>query len=268
MISSSTVARLGALAALLTPALALPTAEAPEATITAAPDLDAILEARAALDPTGAWVSVDDEGSPAATYTPFMTTDSEGTSYLRDAAPHDLTATVFTYTNYAKVSTSTGDPPNPTATSKNKEGGFPVCKNMDGDHAPFCNPAVDSMLYQDTIYYGGFFILPKLLLRWWLWLWQHNQEKYIMGLILTLIPKSPGIPNTTTIPTSPSPKMAPSKSPSASTTSTEPERTLRRANSSNSTRQSASPPTGVSIPSRSRENISRASAPTTSPSPS
>jgi len=121
--------------------------------MTAAPDSDAILEARAALDPTGAWVSVDDEGSPAATYTPFMTTDSEGTSYLRDAAPHDLTATVFTYTNYAKVSTSTGDPPNPTATSKNKEGGFPVCKNMDGDHAPFCNPAVDSMLYQDTIYY-------------------------------------------------------------------------------------------------------------------
>jgi hypothetical protein len=62
---SSTVARLGTLAA-------LPPAKAPAATMTAAPDSDAILEARAALDPTDACVSVDDEGSLAATRAGFV----------------------------------------------------------------------------------------------------------------------------------------------------------------------------------------------------
>lgn len=155
----SRLARLGALALLTTPSLALPAADPadadapPTATITTAPDPN--LAARA-LDPTGAWVSVDDEGRPAATLTPFMTTDREGTSYLRDAAPHDLTATLYTFTNYGKVSTSTGEPPNPTATNKNKEGGFPVCQNMDGDHAPICAPTPSSTLFQDSIYYSTF----------------------------------------------------------------------------------------------------------------
>jgi hypothetical protein len=136
---------------------ALPAADADDggatATITPAPEAPN-LEARTALGTTDAWVSVDDEGRPAATLTPFLTTDHDGSTYLRDAAPHDLTATVYTFTSYGKVSTSTGDPPNPSATNKNKEGGFPVCKNMEGDYAPLCAPSPRSTLFMDSIYYG------------------------------------------------------------------------------------------------------------------
>lgn len=130
-----------------------PVEDAAVATITAPPE-EPDLAARTALGTTAPWVSVDDEGRPAATLTPFMTTDREGVSYLRDAAPHDLTATVFTFTSYGKVSTSTGDPPNPTATNKNKQGGFPVCENMEGNNAPICAPSPKSTLFKDTLYYG------------------------------------------------------------------------------------------------------------------
>lgn len=134
---------------------ALPAADdddAMKATITQAPSVPD-LEARTALGTADPWVSVDDEGRPS-TLTPFMTVDNEGSSYLRDAAPHDLTATVYTFTNYGKVSTSTGDPPNPTATNKYKQGAFPVCENMDSDDAPLCAPSADSTLFKDSIYYG------------------------------------------------------------------------------------------------------------------
>lgn len=157
-------------AALLGPASlvhALPAADAvvdndgnARATMTAAPQLPD-LAARTALGTMDPWISVDDEGRPAATLTPFLTTDDEGSTYLRDAAPHDLTATVFTYTDYGKVSTSTGDPPNPSATTENSlQGGFPVCSNMEGENAPLCAPSPRSTLWQNEVYYGVFMPLP------------------------------------------------------------------------------------------------------------
>lgn len=136
---------LGAIA-LFGAAHALPTVEAPSPTV--AP----ILLARA--DPTAPWVSVDDEGRPAKTLTPFMTVGEDGTSYREDAAPHDLTATVYTYTNYGKVTTTTGDPPNPTATNVNNQGAFPRCFNIDGENAPFCAPTQGSTLFEGSTYYG------------------------------------------------------------------------------------------------------------------
>ena len=100
----------------------------------------------------------------------------DGTTTVTDGAPHDLTASVFTYTSYGKVSTSTGDIPNPTATrfctrdkavspsatTKHSEGGFPRCYNTDGDDAPHCYPYADSTLYVDNIYYSTRWPTPLL----------------------------------------------------------------------------------------------------------
>ena len=124
------------------------------------PQITARAELEKRVDPTAVWVSVDDEGSPAATYTPSMVTEDGSTSYA-DAAPHDLTASVFTYTSYGKVSTSTGDIPNPTATNKHSEGSFPRCYNQDGDDAPHCYPYAESTLYVDSIYYSTHILIPR-----------------------------------------------------------------------------------------------------------
>ncbi|KFH45483.1 hypothetical protein ACRE_036640 [Hapsidospora chrysogenum ATCC 11550] len=118
----------------------------PDATITE----PAVLAKRA--DPTAVWVSVDDEGQPARTITPSVTTE-DGTTAIVDGAPHDITGSVFTWTSYGRVTTSTGDPPNPTATNKHTEGAFPLCENKDGDHKPLCYPTPSSTLFKDTIYY-------------------------------------------------------------------------------------------------------------------
>lgn len=104
-------------------------------------------------EPTDPWVKVDDDGQPSTTYTPQFTTQASSTSLL-DAAPHDLTASVYTWTTWAKVTTSTGDPPNPTATGKNGEGSFARCYNPDGENAPFCRPAFNSTLLTGRTYYG------------------------------------------------------------------------------------------------------------------
>lgn len=114
------------------------------------------LEKRA--DKTAAWVTVDDEQQPATTYTPSYTT-VDGTTSIVDAAPHDLTATVYTYTSWAKIYTSTGEPPNPQATGKHGEGVFSRCYNKDGDNAPFCSPYANSTLDARRTYFGE---LPKL----------------------------------------------------------------------------------------------------------
>ncbi|KAF4975243.1 hypothetical protein FZEAL_7950 [Fusarium zealandicum] len=111
---------------------------------------DFAIEKRAAE--TAAWVTVDDEKQPAATYTPSMTVDDGTTKYV-DGAPHDLTATVFTWTEYGKITTSTGEPPNPTASGKHGEGAFSRCHNKDGANAPFCTPAENSTLTQKVTYY-------------------------------------------------------------------------------------------------------------------
>ncbi|KAF5019870.1 hypothetical protein F66182_8106 [Fusarium sp. NRRL 66182] len=109
------------------------------------------LEKRA--DATAAWVTVDDEMQPATTYTPSYTT-IDGSTSLMDAAPHDLTATVYTYTSWGKIHTSTGEPPNPTASGKHGEGAFSRCYNQDGPNAPFCAPASNSTLDAKKTYFS------------------------------------------------------------------------------------------------------------------
>ncbi|KAI0536802.1 hypothetical protein GGR58DRAFT_474208 [Xylaria digitata] len=101
----------------------------------------------AALEP---WVTVDAEGQ-ASTVTPVLSTIS-GTPTVISGAPHDVTATVFTYTSYGKVVTSTGASPDPTATSQSA-GSFAVCSNLDGAMAPWCTPENNSTLYVGTTYY-------------------------------------------------------------------------------------------------------------------
>lgn len=118
----------------------------------------AYVEERAAniekrAEQTAPWVTVDDEGQPAKTYTPSMET-SDGTTKVIDAAPHDITASVYTWTTWEKVTTSTGAPPNPTATGKNNEGAFARCFNQKGDNAPFCDPIINSTLETGHTYYG------------------------------------------------------------------------------------------------------------------
>lgn len=123
----------------------------------AAPDPTQAVGVAAALakraEATAAWVSVDDEGQPESTYTPSATVVDGTTSYV-NGAPHDLTASVYTYTSRAKLTTSTGEPPNPTATAKSGQGAFARCHNLKGDKAPLCDPAVDSRLLVGNTYYG------------------------------------------------------------------------------------------------------------------
>lgn len=114
-------------------------------------EVDAVIERRA--EQTDAWVTVDDEGQPSTTYTPSMTV-IDGTTSVKDAAPHDLTASLFTITYYAKITTSTGQPPNPTASAKSGQGAFARCHNLDGDFAPFCAPYVNSTIYTGNTYYS------------------------------------------------------------------------------------------------------------------
>ncbi|KAI2622455.1 hypothetical protein GGR54DRAFT_64648 [Hypoxylon sp. NC1633] len=101
-----------------------------------------------ALEP---WVTVNEDGKPS-TVTPVLSTIS-GSPTIISGAPHDLTATVFTETNYGKVSTSTGTAPIPTATDGDGAGSFPVCHNKDGDHVPWCLPTEGTPLYPGTTYY-------------------------------------------------------------------------------------------------------------------
>lgn len=109
-----------------------------------------VFEKRA--DPSDAWVTVDDEAQPETTYTPSATV-VDGTTSYENGAPHDLTATLYTMTQYGIITTSTGSPPNPTAKAKSGQGAFSRCHNMDGENAPFCAPAVDSKLYVGSTYY-------------------------------------------------------------------------------------------------------------------
>lgn len=131
-------------ASLLGIAAAIPAAAAPQPL-----DLIAKRDPPAATAP---WVEVDDEGQPQTTYTPSVTVVDSSTS-VQDAAPHDLTASVYTETWYGEISTRTGDPPNPTPTGKGDKGAFTRCYNMDGKNAPFCAPAENSVLYTDQTYY-------------------------------------------------------------------------------------------------------------------
>ncbi|KAG5981990.1 hypothetical protein E4U54_006437 [Claviceps lovelessii] len=99
------------------------------------------------------WVVVNDEGAPGTIYTPALTTIS-GTPSPVNAAPHDLTASVYTITNYGHVYVTTQSPPNPTPTNtKTNEGYFSRCYNQKGQYAPFCRPTHNSSIYVDYTYY-------------------------------------------------------------------------------------------------------------------
>lgn len=116
------------------------------------------LEARGpeATEASEAWVTVDSSGVPA-TVTPVVTADGDGAATtISNAVPEELTATVFTRTEYAEVTTSTAGPagPVPTATGEDGSGSFLACDNADGPYFPFCQPAQNSSLYPGTTYYG------------------------------------------------------------------------------------------------------------------
>lgn len=142
-------------ASILGAAVAIPAAE-PSST---GPDLSTptplIAKRNPPANPTAPWVQINDEGQPQTTYTPSATS-VDGTTSIQDAAPHDLTASVYTETWYGEISTRTGDVPNPQPTGKksSKAGAFTRCFNLNGQIAPFCNPSENSVLYTDETYYG------------------------------------------------------------------------------------------------------------------
>lgn len=121
------------------------------AIITPAP----VLERRDPAKATDPWVSVNDVPS-ASTLTPVWTTDSKGSSSLKDAAPSSLTGSVFSFTSLGEPTTTTGDPPNPTASSTKGQGAFSRCFNKDGPHKPFCRPSFNSTIAPGHVYYRTF----------------------------------------------------------------------------------------------------------------
>ncbi|KAH6681038.1 hypothetical protein F5X68DRAFT_211751 [Plectosphaerella plurivora] len=105
------------------------------------------------IDPTAVWITVDKTGRPS-TVTPVATTIS-GESTFVDGAPNELTGTVFVITDRrnAKVTTSTGEPPLPTARNGKGQGAFAPCHNLDGKGAPFCSPEeTDEVIIGKTYY--------------------------------------------------------------------------------------------------------------------
>ncbi|KAM3449581.1 hypothetical protein MY3296_006801 [Beauveria thailandica] len=145
MLSSALVGAIVLCSAASAAAVAAPP---PAAAITPA----AVLQRR---DPAGEldpWVSVNEDPS-ATTYTPQWTTDGEGKSSLKDAAPSSLTGSVFSFTTLGEPTTTTGDPPNPTASNKKGTGAFSLCSKKDSSTEPFCRPRVNSTLEPGNVYY-------------------------------------------------------------------------------------------------------------------
>ncbi|KAI9171798.1 hypothetical protein HJFPF1_01289 [Paramyrothecium foliicola] len=135
-----------AAAALVGPAIAVPTA-------TAAPDASILFQRDGKdIDQLSPWVEVNDDAQPVRTFTPVMVTE-QGTAVAQDGAPYMLTGSVFSWISYGKHFTSTGAPPNPTATGKNGQGAFSRCENTDGDFAPLCRPSHNSTLLTGNTYY-------------------------------------------------------------------------------------------------------------------
>lgn len=125
----------------------------PAAAITPAPVLhrrDATLGPAGSLDP---WVTVNEDPS-AITHTPKWTTDNAGGTSLQDAAPESLTNSVFSFTSLGEPTTTTGDPPNPTASNKKGTGAFSLCQNKDG---VFCRPRANSTLEPNNVYFCRFY---------------------------------------------------------------------------------------------------------------
>ncbi|KAK5663766.1 hypothetical protein OQA88_4197 [Cercophora sp. LCS_1] len=108
-------------------------------------------QTQSAVNPTDAWVTVDESGKPK-TITPVLTTIS-GTPTIISGAPYEVTGTVFTSTRAdVKLTTITGAA-QPKATGADGSGAFAVCHNLDGPFAPFCDPQNNATLYPDGTYY-------------------------------------------------------------------------------------------------------------------
>jgi len=101
-------------------------------------------------DPTAPWVSVDREGQPASTYTPSVTT-IDGTTSVVNGAPHDITASLYTFTNRGYIIYSTGSPPPPAPTHNSGAGAFARCYNQTG---LVCDPPEGSVLNPKRTYYS------------------------------------------------------------------------------------------------------------------
>ncbi|TQV98478.1 hypothetical protein V2A60_007784 [Cordyceps javanica] len=134
--------------------IALCGAASAAAVAVAAPEITpaAVLHRR---DPAGEldpWVSVNEDPS-ATTYTPQWTTDGDGKSSLKDAAPSSLTGSVFSFTTLGEPTTTTGDPPNPTASNNKGTGAFSLCSKEDSSVEPFCRPRINSSLEPGNVYY-------------------------------------------------------------------------------------------------------------------
>ncbi|TVY54311.1 hypothetical protein LCER1_G003225 [Lachnellula cervina] len=99
-------------------------------------------------DPTlEPWVSVDASGSPVATITPVLTT-VDGVATTISEAPASLTATTTSQSD--NKPTQSSGAADPTSTGG---GSFQVCRNMDGESAPFCKPGNGSSVYVGETYY-------------------------------------------------------------------------------------------------------------------
>jgi len=108
-------------------------------------------QTQSAANPTDLWVTVDESGRPK-TVTPILTTIS-GTPTIISGAPYQVTGTVFTQTRAdVKITTSTGAE-QPKATGSDGSGSFALCRNRDGDHAPFCEPKNNATIYPGATHY-------------------------------------------------------------------------------------------------------------------
>ncbi|EHA49952.1 hypothetical protein MGG_03621 [Pyricularia oryzae 70-15] len=107
-----------------------------------------------AVEQTAAWVSVDDSGAPK-TLTPVLSTANGLPTIVSNAAPHEITATVFTRTQHGYISTSTGSPSVYSAMSggSNGQGAFPLCKAAAEAKTPLCLPKDGSILNPGITYY-------------------------------------------------------------------------------------------------------------------
>lgn len=142
------------LAVLLAPLAAAMPAEPTPVPAATTPDVPATPRPHH-IDPTAVWITVDKGGRPS-TVTPLATTISGEATFV-DGAPNELTGTVFVITDRrnAKVTTSTGEPPLPTARNGNGQGAFAPCHNLDGKGAPFCSPEETDEVVIGRTYYRG-----------------------------------------------------------------------------------------------------------------
>lgn len=143
--------------AFLLPLLAPLVAAIPAATPTPAPtEPAAAIEPRffQHLDPTAVWISVDKSGKPS-TVTPMPTTVS-GSAAVVDPAPYALTGSLFVYNHRenGRKTTSTGEPPLPTAKNKKGKGAFAPCHRPEGATYPFCSPDETDEILAGRTYYG------------------------------------------------------------------------------------------------------------------